>query len=45
MHVFLRRELGIGQRLEQASARIAMSLHGLHGNAYGIGRIHDRDYS
>jgi hypothetical protein len=40
MHVLLRCEFGIGQGLEQAPARIAMSLHGLHGDACGIRRIH-----
>ena len=44
MDVFLGRELGIGQGLEQAPARIAMCLHGLRGDPRGgIRGIHARD--
>src|ERR1700676_5661288 len=40
VHILLIYELRIGQGLEQTAARIAMRLHGLHGDPRLIRRIH-----
>src|SRR5450631_918335 len=45
VHILLIHELRIGQGLAQTAARIAMRLHGLHGDPRLIRRIHIYDYT